>query len=277
MGVTAHAVLFDVDGTLVDEAELAAFATVAAEQLDMPAEFAFAGGALHLNGREIAGYVDAQVWRELCRQAGVADDPDCIAALITAYTRAYEAELAAGTAPGTLLPGAAELLYALAGAAIPVALVTGNASGVARAKLQALGVAGHFVFDPDAGFGDHCRGRGQLPGAALARLGIDRHDGPVLLVGDTAADMRSAASNWLYGIGVTSGTSNRDALLANGAHAAVDSLFEVLAVLEPDALAALVRVPRCGLCGLPREDPCRDCGGTALAPGQAARGVSRRP
>lgn len=208
-------VVFDIDGTLAvaSSVHLDALGAAASEVLGVPAVFEMRGEKPYLNGTLVAGWVDAQCITLLAKQAG-ADDPTACKDVLQVYADRYQRLLADGASAGTLVPGAAEALDRLAEAEIPMGLSTGNAAAIAKAKLTALGVGDYFTFDDSAGFGDTHPNRGEVAAAAVAALPAAR---TVYLVGDTAADMRAAILNGVYGVGVCTGAETGPSLLAAGA------------------------------------------------------------
>jgi len=89
-----------------------------------------------------------------------------------------------GLAP---LPGVTPLLDALALRGAPLGLLTGNLRGGAEIKLRHTGLAGRFDF-ARSGFAEDGAPRVSIAEAARRRCG----DGPVVVVGDTAADIACA-------------------------------------------------------------------------------------
>lgn len=225
-----RAVLFDIDGTLArsSSAHLSALAATAVAQLSVPAHFDIIAETPYLNGVCVAGWIDSQCFRLLADQAALEVD---LAAITRLYVSAYRELLAEGAHPGDLIDGAGEALEALTRRGLTLALTTGNAAGVAEAKLARMGIGSSFTFDPDAGFGDWRANRAAIVPAALAHVGLEPGT-RAALVGDTAADMRAAGTHGLTAIGVTTGAANGAELWAAGADVVLDSVADLPAALD---------------------------------------------
>lgn len=221
------AVLFDVDGTLAvgSNTHLHVLAEVALAELGVQVEFDVSTEAPHMNGVDISGWIDAQIWRELLARAGSAGDATELQRLVARHGERFAQWLAVGGRAGSPVPGAFEAIAALRAKGVPLALVTGNAHRVAEAKLRYLGLADPFEFHPDGGFGDWRANRSALPSAALVRLGATPADvQTAVLVGDTVLDMISARDAGVIGIGVMTGANDEDELLRAGARFVLSSV-----------------------------------------------------
>lgn len=226
--------VFDIDGTLAvsSSAQLDALAQAATWVLGVPTEFTMTGEVPLLNGTPVAGWVDAQVFGHVAASIGktwadVADD------VLDVYEALYLGMLSNGASAGTLLPGVEAMLDRLAETGAPMALATGNASPIARAKMTALGVDHHFSFGPDLGFGDRHPDRTALGAAAVAhvrgRIAAEGSEAArVYLTGDTLADIASARANDAWAVGVATGAATGPALLDAGAHVVLADVTEVL-------------------------------------------------
>jgi len=215
------------------------------------ADFDLDGEVPLLNGTVVSGWIDSQVWQLVCREQGLKLTKELSDALNDEYADRYQALLASGVHPGTLLPGVHTALRALAAGGVRVALTTGNAHRIAAAKMAALGLGGWFTFDADAGFGDWRSDRTALVPAALAALNT-RAGERAALVGDTSKDMLAANTHGLVAVGVTTGACDAAALRAAGAALILDSLVELapalgIAPLAETAAGALAPQGRDGL------------------------------
>jgi phosphoglycolate phosphatase-like HAD superfamily hydrolase len=148
------------------------------------------------------------------------------------------AELVPDDLSDRLAPGAADVLELLAADdAMRLSLVTGNVEGVARLKLRAAGIGGHFE-SGQGGFGSDSPDRADLPPVARARAGRAWNgDAPwprerTVVIGDTPRDIACARADGVRVVAVPTGPFEADALTE------ADTLIESLAEL-PASLAAL--------------------------------------
>lgn len=179
-------VLFDVDGTLVTtggagrEAYEAAFAERFGVGHDL-LEFSF------------SGLTDPIIIRRGIEAAGRDVEPKLVDDLIERYL-SHLPERIESAADYTVHPGAPELLAELTGrAGVAVGLGTGNIERGARLKLEPAGLNDHAEF---GGFGSDAEERADLLRAGVerggARLGRDPSEVRVVVIGDTARDIRAA-------------------------------------------------------------------------------------
>jgi phosphoglycolate phosphatase len=224
--VPARGVVFDIDGTLAtaSSTHLQALGDTAEHLLGVPAVFTMHGERPHLNGELVAGWVDGQCFELLSAQAGLEWDL-MRAATLRFYAERYTELLRQGAPAGELVAGVPVLLDTLAAHGIAMGLSTGNTSKVAAAKLGALGVAHHFTFAAEAGFGDVHSHREQVARAAAAALGPVK---TIYLVGDTTADMRAAVAAGASGVGVCTGADGAPLLLEAGASTVLADVSELL-------------------------------------------------
>jgi phosphoglycolate phosphatase len=124
-------------------------------------------------------------------------------------------------------PEAAETLARLA-RQHRLALLTGNAAQIARARLERLGLSDFFPSGQGA-FGCEADERPQLIQLALRRAG-DWPSERTVLVGDTPRDIDGARQTGVRAVGVTSGHFGAEDLAA--ATAVIGSLRELPAALD---------------------------------------------
>jgi phosphoglycolate phosphatase-like HAD superfamily hydrolase len=192
---------------------------------------------------DFAGRTDLDAATEVFARHGITE-PD-----LDGFFALYAAELLdrAHLIPGlgVLLPGAREVLTALAGRPDLVqTTVTGNIPPVARAKLVAFGLDGMLDLAV-GGFGDQDTVRANLV-AASRRRAEEKYGrfAEVLVIGDTVHDVAAALACEVTAIGVASGRTGAEQLWAAGAHAVLDSLAdtaEVVAVLTDGNRRGAVR------------------------------------
>ena len=254
-------VLWDVDYTLISANGIGA-------QLYRIAFAEMFGGELPALGR-MAGRTDRAIALRVLTLAGIPDPRRQVAA--------FEAVLAA-RAPeladlmrerGTILPGAAEAIAALALAGTTEAgepggaggtdgtdgtdgtgdvaagdgrqprlvvqsLLTGNIRALAEVKLGALGLTDHLDFDVGA-YGDAHEVRSELVGPARRRAtlayGRDFSREATVLVGDTPLDIEAALVTGARAVGVATGGFSVADLVSAGAHAVLPDLADTSRVL----------------------------------------------
>jgi phosphoglycolate phosphatase-like HAD superfamily hydrolase len=126
---------------------------------------------------------------------------------------------------GQVLPGVPALLDALAVRRLPVGLATGNVREGARLKLSHFGLWGRFAA---GGFGDGRTVRAELVAEGISSLaaaaGLDPDAEATLVIGDTPLDVEAAHAAGARALGVATGRSTVEQLLAAGAEHAVASL-----------------------------------------------------
>ncbi len=206
-------VLFDVDGTLVH------CGPTPRRVFKRALEQTF-GTAGPIDGWVFDGKTDPLIVRELMDAAGVAWSDAQIASALRLYVEGLSRELPAEPAK-RILPGVMGLLEELKKSGALLGLLTGNVRAGARAKLESLGLWDYFPF---GGFADDSHIRSEIATAAVARAG--EHAGrefvgkDIVIIGDTPHDMRCGRHLGAKAVGVATGRSAADELLAAGAEAA---------------------------------------------------------
>lgn len=211
------AVLFDIDGTLMrnSSAHIQFLLDTIADHTGERYVFELAAENPLIDGRNVSGFTDRQVL-ELLVPGEEADAEALRGTIMADYPQRFASSVAAGgTAPGEIIPGAENCLRAVRRAGLATGLSTGNAAGVAWAKLDAVGLSSSFAFGPQLGFGGEWASREAVVRAAIA--GVRRDPCDIALVGDTVSDMRSAAAHGVTPVGVLTGAASAEQLHEAGA------------------------------------------------------------
>jgi phosphoglycolate phosphatase len=217
--MTIHAVLFDLDGTLLDT--LADIAQAANEAL------AVEGLPAHPDAdyRDFIGDGVAMLFRRAL-PPGSADEARvarCVEAFQVTYSRHWDRR----TRP---YPGIPELLDALTARGMALAVLSNKPDDFTRmygdrylAPWPFRIVVGHREGVP----------RKPDPAGALeiaGRLGLE--PAAIAYVGDSGVDMKTARGAGMYAVGVNWGFRPEEELWANGADAIIGHPFELLGVLD---------------------------------------------
>ena len=194
------AALFDLDGTLIDSVPDITLAV--AELMATEALKPFDDAEI----RVMVGYGLRVLVQRAFAARGVHLDETGLGAMTRRMQGIYPRHLTRRT---SLLPGAAECLAALAAEGCAIGLVTNKMQGAADTVLRHFGLTDRFAVI----LGDHIRPQGLRPKPssdmldfALARLGVAPVD--AIMVGDSAADIRSAAAAGIFSVAVRNGYSS---------------------------------------------------------------------
>jgi HAD superfamily hydrolase (TIGR01509 family) len=216
--VMARALIFDLDGTLIDTVYAHVFAW----------QRALAEAGLPLEGWRIhrrIGMSGGLLINALGRETGRRLTSDEVARLQKQHAEAYARQVG-HVRP---LPGARELLDYLSRASVPWAIATSGRLATARPALDLLGLAPETVVvtrddvarakpDPD------------LFVTAARRLAIDVTD--TVLVGDSVWDLLAARRARALGVGVLSGGYGREELDQAGAYRVYQDPADLLRHLD---------------------------------------------
>lgn len=206
-----HAVLFDIDGTLLvtggagGVAWQRAFAELHGVEANV-AEHTDAG----MTDPEIA----AIVFREVIGREG---SPEERAKAIGCYLK-HLPETVAESGGYRVMPGIEALLDRLLDAGLLLGLVTGNIEAAAHIKLARANLNRFFTF---GGYGSDSADRTEVTEAALRRgtlvSGGTLADGACVAVGDTPRDVRAGHGAGIAVVGVATGSYGVEALGEAGA------------------------------------------------------------
>lgn len=207
------AIIFDLDGTLVDtvETRIRAWLTVFAEER-IPAHRQQVAMLIGSDGRRLAS--------EVAAAAGITLTPGRTEA-IDARCGAIFADLNRGPKP---LPGVGMLLDRLDAAGIPWAIATSSRREQLAASVDAL----HLARVPLIVDGTHVAHAKPAPDLLLLAAG-ELHADPTWCwyVGDATWDMLAAVAAGMPAIGVTTGAVDAAALFAAGAARVIASLADL--------------------------------------------------
>ena len=199
----AVAVLFDVDGTLVDDAG----------RLSRIMDEAFAAAGLESPGRARIMSVIGLSLPEMVEDLGRGVSRDRLDKIISGYRLRFEDALTGGEDPPTF-PGAGTMLRRLRMAGLPLALTTGKSRIGLDHALETLGWRGLFDAVQCA------EGNPSKPDPTMvhkALWDLRRTPAQAVLVGDTVWDMEMARRAGIPAIGVGWGYHAPDHLLSAGA------------------------------------------------------------
>jgi phosphoglycolate phosphatase-like HAD superfamily hydrolase len=183
------------------------------------------------DGIEFAGRTDGSILRECYVRHGL-DDGD-LSAAFERFRTSYLTELAAELpgSPCSVLPGVLDLLHALdARDDVALGLGTGNYRDAAELKLRHVDLWHRFL---DGGFADDGEQRADVIASAarrtLAAAGLENAE--VWVVGDSPHDVTAAKANGFKVVGVGTGHSAPEDLLAAGADVVFADLGDAAAFL----------------------------------------------
>ena len=214
-----QAVLFDLDGTLVDSVALRIEAwerTFAA--VDLPIERDRLAPLIGLDGRRLA--------KEVAALHGQAIDGARAESIDRQSGETYE-RLNREPRP---MPGVRDLVAAIERAGIPWAIATSSRAAQVATSVRSLGLH-HEPLIVDASHVEHAKPEPDLLLYAARQLEVD----PAVCwyIGDSTWDMVSAVAAGMLAIGVTAGSAvDAGALTGAGAAAVVRTLDEVTAAIE---------------------------------------------
>jgi phosphoglycolate phosphatase-like HAD superfamily hydrolase len=217
-----HAILFDVDGTLVEtggaggESWRRAFRDLYEVEADVKLF-------------SEVGETDPAVGRQTFEGVfGHPPEPAEMARLMTARLGHICASVA--ESPGyRVLPGVESTLERLAADGYLLGLTTGNVEAAAFAKLHRGGLHRFFCF---GGYGSDSADRGELTRVAIRRaediLGLKLDTCRVLVVGDTPKDVSAARAAGATAVAVATGHYSQADLREAGAHYVLATLEQPL-------------------------------------------------
>jgi HAD superfamily hydrolase (TIGR01509 family) len=213
------AVLFDLDGTLVDTVESRIAAWLAAlEEAGLPTTHERLGPLIGVDGKRLA--------REIAALGGVALDEDRAEKIDKRSGEIYE-RVNRSPAP---LPGVRELVAAIERRGLPWAIATSSRKDQVTASVAALGLESEPTI-VDASHVEHAKPEPDLLLLAAREVGVE--PARCWYIGDSTWDMVAAVAAGMIPIGVTAGAAvDESALRGAGAAAVVTSLVEIAGTLS---------------------------------------------
>ena len=215
-------VLWDVDGTLVDSAQLGRDAFWEA--------FERVVGHPPAEAVPFAGRTDLEIAHDLLVTTGIEDAGNLLDRFEEHLVEAMAARMDELRERGRAFPGTHEALERLhAEPGVIQSLLTGNVERNAMLKLQPFGLARWIEFGC-GGYGSDHRMRGELVAIARRRTaaahGREIPPHAVVLIGDTPLDVAAAREGGARAVGVATGPYDEEALKEAGADAVLPDLSD---------------------------------------------------
>ena len=215
-----HAVIFDLDGTLLNTlGDLRAATNHALEVRGLPPH----------SMEEIRQFIGNGIRLLICRAMPEGTPEAEIDAALDDFKAYYAAHIHDRTVP---YDGISQLLTALRKRGIKVAVLSNKIDSASQQLIEYF-----FPGKTDVVFGEHV-GVPRKPDPTSCRmvmqqLGVQPEQ--VLYVGDSGTDMQTAKTAGLYAVGVTWGFRSKEVLLEYGADVLVHRPEQILQILDSDA------------------------------------------
>lgn len=215
-----HAVIFDLDGTLLNTlGDLRAATNHALEVRGLPPH----------SMEEIRQFIGNGIRLLICRAMPEGTPEAEIDAALDDFKAYYAAHIHDRTVPYEGIP---QLLTALRKRGIKVAVLSNKIDSASQQLIEYF-----FPGKTDVVFGEHV-GVPRKPDPTSCRmvmqqLGVQPEQ--VLYVGDSGTDMQTAKNAGLYAVGVTWGFRSKEVLLEYGADILVHRPEQILQILDSDA------------------------------------------
>lgn len=214
-----HAVIFDLDGTLLNTlGDLRAATNHALEVRGLPPH----------SMEEIRQFIGNGIRLLICRAMPEGTSEAEIDAALDDFKAYYAAHIHDRTVPYDGIP---QLLTALRKRGIKVAVLSNKIDSASQQLIEYF-----FPEKTDVVFGEHV-GVPRKPDPTSCRmvmqqLGVQPEQ--VLYVGDSGTDMQTAKNAGLYAVGVTWGFRSKEVLLKYGANVLVHRPEQILQILDSD-------------------------------------------
>lgn len=214
-----HAVIFDLDGTLLNTlGDLRAATNHALEVRGLPPH----------SMEEIRQFIGNGIRLLICRAMPEGTPEAEIDAALDDFKAYYAAHIHDRTVPYDGIP---QLLTALRKRGIKVAVLSNKIDSASQQLIEYF-----FPGKTDVVFGEHV-GVPRKPDPTSCRMVMQRlgvQPEQVLYVGDSGTDMQTAKNAGLYAVGVTWGFRSKEVLLEYGADILVHRPEQILQILDSD-------------------------------------------
>ena len=214
-----HAVIFDLDGTLLNTlGDLRAATNHALEVRGLPPH----------SMEEIRQFIGNGIRLLICRAMPEGTPEAEIDAALDDFKAYYAAHIHDRTVPYDGIP---QLLTALKKRGIQVAVLSNKIDSASQQLIEYF-----FPGKTDVVFGEHV-GVPRKPDPTSCRMVMQQLDvqpEQVLYVGDSGTDMQTAKNAGLYAVGVTWGFRSKEVLLEYGADVLVHRPEQILQILDSD-------------------------------------------
>lgn len=211
------AVLFDLDGTILDSAPIICAAmSVASTEFGHPRP-----------PETFAPYVGPPLWHTFSEVTG--ESPEQVDRIVTRYREIYQSMMAGTPA----FPGVPEVVQELAARRIPMGVATSKLRSMAISLIEGIGLADHFITVQGAGIDAASADKATVIEQALTDLataGVDLSN--AVMVGDRHHDIEGAARHGIPTILVSWGYALAGE--KEGAISVVDTPQALLAALTTD-------------------------------------------
>lgn len=214
-----HAVIFDLDGTLLNTlGDLRAATNHALEVRGLPPH----------SMEEIRQFIGNGIRLLICRAMPEGTPEAEIDAALDDFKAYYAAHIHDRTVPYDGIP---QLLTALRKRGIKVAVLSNKIDSASQQLIEYF-----FPGKTDVVFGEHV-GVPRKPDPTSCRMVMQQlsvQPEQVLYVGDSGTDMQTAKNAGLYAVGVTWGFRSKEVLLEYGADVLVHRPEQILQILDSD-------------------------------------------
>jgi len=217
--MTYRAVIFDIDGTLLNTLTDIADSTNAALNF-----FGFPGHEVNTYRYFIGDGVDALALRALPENK---PDPAIVNKLVTRIAEEYSRRFANNTHP---YPGIPELLDALTRHSIHMAILSNKEQGFAEISVSKLLEQWHF--DIVIGVSPSVPKKPDPTGALRIASQMKLDPSEFIYVGDSGVDIKTASAAGMYPVGALWGFRTTEELLANGAKMLAKKPQDVLQLIN---------------------------------------------